>query len=638
MSLYAEVGFQRKVGDKDLLTYKASDDISVGSFIKVPLKTQKTYGIVVKTTKTPPSYKTREIGEVIDKNLLSKWQVDLMIWISEYYMCPLHKVIKLFVPSKIFNDKKMRALKAQKESEKNIKKEKIKTLTDEQIKALEKIEKSNEKLFLLHGITGSGKTEIYTQLAQKYTAENKQVLILVPEISLTPQTVEYFEKTTGEKAETIHSRLSEGERIRAWQNIKSGKSKIVIGSRSAIFAPFQSLGLIIVDEEHEPSYKQDQAPRYDARKVALKLAELIPDLQVIFGSATPSCEAFSNKKFTHLELKHRIDKTPLPKVEIADMREEFKKKNFSIFSDTLHKKIEQALANKEQIILFLNRRGNASAVVCRACGYRVKCKNCDVSLTYHKKMEPILICHHCGKTQPPPINCPMCGSHYIKYIGTGTQKVEEETIKAFPKAKVLRADKDTTGKKHSFEKIYKDFRAHKANILIGTQMIGKGLHLPKVNLVGVILADIGLGIPDFRSQERTFQLLEQVAGRAGRGKKQGEVVIQTYEPKNPAIKAVEDHSYNEFCEQELRNRQSLAYPPFSLLTKLTYSDKSEKKCIEEVKKLEEKLGNCEKTSYPALIPRLNGKYRYHILVKNKRLNKADVPEGWKIDVDPISIN
>lgn len=636
MSIYAEVAFSRKVGEKATLTYKTDLKIKVGDLVQVPLRNQKTYGIVFRTTDKKPAYSVREIQEICEPCMLEKWQIDLISWISEYYICPLFKVVKLFIPDKIFRNKKLRERKSEKGK---ISAKKEKELNKEQAQLLEEMLKNPEKLFLLHGITGSGKTEIYSRLAKEYVKKNQQVLILVPEISLTPQMVEYFEKSTGEKASVIHSRLSEGERIRAWKDIREKTAKIIIGSRSAIFSPFQNLGLIVVDEEHEPSYKQDQAPRYETRNVALKMAELLPDIKIVFGSATPSCETFSNKKITHLELKERFNKTPLPKVEITDMREEFKKGNFSIFSESLYKKIEQKLKKNEQIILFLNRRGNASSVICRECGYKETCPNCDVSMTYHKQKDPVLICHHCGKISKPRISCPKCKSHCIKYIGIGTQRVEEEVLKAFPGVRVLRADKDTTSKKHDFEQIYNKFRDHKADILIGTQMIGKGLHLPKVSLVGVILADIGLGIPDFRSQERTFQILTQVAGRSGRAGKQGEVVIQTYEPENMAIQTAKNHDYHKFYEQEIKNRKALNYPPFKKLVKLTYSDRSEKKCIDEMQKLEKFLKDrFEVLSYPALITRINGKYRYHILIKGENPRPENIPNEWKIDVDPMSIN
>jgi primosomal protein N' (replication factor Y) (superfamily II helicase) len=636
--MYAEIGFQRKVGERDTLTYQVPREATPGSLVKVPLRNQKTHGIVLKTSEEKPSYPTKEVEEIAATNLLTPWQLQLIFWISEYYMAPLNKVIKLFVPAKIFNDKNLRPRKTE---EKEITKIPSLTLTKDQKEAFDKIHKSKKSLFLLHGITGSGKTEIYVQLAKKYIAQKKQVLILVPEISLTPQTVEYFEKSIGEKASVIHSRLAEGERIKAWKNIKEGETKIIIGSRSSVFAPFKNLGLIVIDEEHETSYKQEQSPRYNTKDIALKMVELIPDLKVVFGSATPLAETFANKKIEQVTLKERFNKTPLPKVRIADMRDELKKKNFSIFSDTLYKKIEQALKKKEQIILFLNRRGKASAIACRACGYRVTCPDCDISLTYHRQPKPILICHHCGIIKDPPVNCPECKSHYIKHLGIGTQKVEEEVLKAFPGVRVLRADKDTTTKKHDFEKIYKDFRNHKADILVGTQMIGKGLHLPKVSLVGVVLADIGLGIPDFKSQERTFQLLTQVAGRAGRGKDQGEVVIQTYDPENLAIQAAKEHDYKKFYTQEILNRENCNYPPFSKMIKLIYSNPTEQKCIEETASLAEKIG-ANTTTYPALITKKGGKYHYNILIKaenpREKLKEIEIPDGWKIDVDPISIN
>ncbi|MBI5754297.1 primosomal protein N', partial [Candidatus Peregrinibacteria bacterium] len=515
--MYAEILIPQKIGtDKETLTYKVPENtnLELGQILKVNLRKKSVFGIVWKINNTQPSYKTLEISEIIEKRpLISIKQIELIQWMNKYYFCPIHKLIKYFIPKRVFQNKKLpkKLLKKQAKVENFSTKE----LSAEQSAAFSYIRTENKNKFLIHGVAGSGKTEIYAHLA-KYCINNlgKQILILVPEISLTPQIIEYFEKSLGIQATIINSKISEGERQLAWESIWENESKLIIGSRSAIFAPFQKLGMIIIDEEHENSYKQDKSPRYNIHQITKKLQEQDPTLKVILGSATPSIETAEELKESTITLKEKFSKTIFPKVEIIDLRDEFKKHNHSIFSDRLREEIENTLDKKEQAILFLNRRGAASSVVCRDCGFTLKCPKCETTLTYHSKTleKPTLICHHCGQISQVPINCPNCKGPNIRFLGIGTQKIEAEVLKAFPKAKVLRADKDTTSTKHGFREIYKKFRNQEANILIGTQMIAKGLHLPNVNLVGVILADIGLNIPDFRTEERNFQLMTQVAG------------------------------------------------------------------------------------------------------------------------------
>lgn len=523
-----------------------------------------------------------------------------------------------------------------------------KILTPKQKKIVDEIIKSRGKTFLLHGITGSGKTEIYLQCIKAISdGSTAQFCILVPEISLTPQLVEYFHKTFGEKIAVWHSRLSKQEKIQTWMRIYEGKAQIAIGSRSALFLPFQDLKMIIIDEEHEWTYKQENEPRYHTRDVAIKIAELT-GIKVVLGSATPSIENYFDalgKKYKLLEIHERISKngqTELPQTKIIDMRDEIKKRNFSIFSEALQENLKRIIEKGEQALLFINRRGLASAVVCRECGYIEKCPKCNVALKYHRGKTSILVCHHCNYIKIPPIVCPNCKSHFIKLCGIGTQRVEEEIHKLFPNTKTIRMDKDTTSKKESFQEFYKKFKAENMQILIGTQMIGKGLDFPKVNLVGIILADLSLHFPDFRSLERTFQLLTQVSGRAGRQNK-GKVIIQTYCPENIAIKTAANHDYKSFYEEEIKNREELKNPPFSKIIKLTYVHEDKQKVTSEVKKMvsQIKSTSLKVTSAPALIPTLYGKHHWNIILKGKNpltaLEKIKIGQGWRVDVDPVNV-
>jgi primosomal protein N' (replication factor Y) len=664
---YAEVLIPQKIGDNfATLTYEIqpSTKALIGQAVKITLKGKTISGIIWGIHNKKPSFKTLQIKEIAEPTpLLSENQIKVMQWMSKHYFCPLPKLIKLFIPKRNLQRKPFR--KTSKSAEQIIRSKPLK-LTADQRKAVDKILKSKkENTFLIHGITGSGKTEIYSRLAASFIKKHKQVLILVPEISLTPQIIDYFQASTGIRASVIHSKLSEGERYKAWEDIWKGESKLVIGSRSAIFAPFKNLALIIMDEEHEFSYKQDNSPRYTTHKIADKIQELEPSVKIVLGSATPKIETAERLKNSTMTLKERIGDSQLPNVEIVDLREEFKKENYSIFSDRLHEELTKTLANKQQAILFLNRRGSASSIVCRDCGYSTECSSCELPMTYHSKTlnRPYLICHHCGKIASPPNVCPNCKGPHIRFLGIGTQKVESELQKHFPEARILRADKDTTSRKHAFRKIYKAFKNHEADFLIGTQMIAKGLHLPKVNLVGIILSDIGLNIPDFRSTERNFQLMTQVAGRAGRSKQKGKVIIQTYNPDNLSLLYTQAHDYEKFFKYERTQRSILKNPPFSTLTKLTIQDPSLSSCKEKTEKLEKLLWKIIKEDilkkqiksqeiieinyYPAYLLRLRGKYHYIILIKDlsemqlshkilEKLPKEYIMDpNIKIDIDPI---
>jgi primosomal protein N' (replication factor Y) len=441
-------------------------------------------------------------------------------------------------------------------------------------------------IFLLHGVTGSGKTEIYLQAIAHALEQGKGAIVLVPEISLTPQTVERFKaRFSSGKLQTLvavlHSHLSAGERHDEWHKIRQGRARIVIGARSAIFAPVEPLGLIIVDEEHEHSYKQEEAPRYHARDVAVMRGQM-ENAVVVLGSATPSLESFYNckkGKFTLLELPERVDNQKMPYVRVVDMRQAmYKEKGPPLFSPPLKEAITQRLERKEQTILFLNRRGYSTSLLCPKCGYVAECPNCSVSLTYHRS-EQKLACHICGHNARVPNVCPneQCKNPAIRFAGTGTQKVEEVLAKLFPQARVKRMDADTMKRKDDYRHVLGDFRTGKIDILVGTQMIAKGLHFPNVTLVGIIYADSALHQPDFRAGERTFQLLTQVAGRAGRGDVEGEVFVQAFTPFHPAIQYARRHDFVGFFDQELEFREQLSYPPFSRVALLTLKGRNEDK-------------------------------------------------------------
>ena len=511
---------------------------------------------------------------------------------------------------------------------KDVKKTNFLTLTDEQRAALTAITKAMDEqraeTFLLQGITGSGKTEVYLQAIQHTLREGKESIVLVPEISLTPQMTERFRSRFGELVAVLHSGLSVGEKYDEWRKIQQGKVKVVVGARSAIFAPFENVGLIILDEEHESTYKQEDSPRYHARDVAIWRSQYHA-CPVILGSATPSLESFARARknvYTLLTLKSRAMQQDLPTVNVVDMREELKLGNRSMFSISLVEAIRERLTKKEQTVLFLNRRGYSSFVLCRDCGTVVECPNCDISLTYHRSSEK-LKCHYCGHEEYVPQTCPQCLSEHIRFFGTGTQKVEEELYKLFPEARVIRMDVDTTSKKGSHEELLDAFANDEADILLGTQMIAKGLDFPNITLVGVLSADTSLHLPDYRSAERTFQLLTQVSGRAGRHEKPGEVIIQTYTPEHYAIELSKEQLYEPFYEREMHMRRQAGYPPYYYLTLVQVSHEDVMMAAEYATRAAEYL----RLNLPfnvsiigpttASITRLQNRYRYQCLIKYK---------------------
>jgi primosomal protein N' (replication factor Y) len=540
------------------------------------------------------------------------------------------------------------------------------TLNPEQAAALSAVEEAlaapeNAKPILLHGVTGSGKTEIYLQAIRSALVRGKTAIVLVPEISLTPQTVERFKSRFAEAQDTVavlHSHLSEGERHDEWHKVQSGRARIVVGARSAVFAPLENLGLIVVDEEHETSYKQEEAPRYHARDVAVVRAKM-EQCAVLLGTATPSLESYHNavqQKYRLLNLTQRVDDCQMPLMRIVDLRlERRKEKVAAILSEKLRQAITARLEKHEQTILFLNRRGFSTSLLCSNCGEARNCPNCSVALTFHRGAAR-LTCHLCGHTAAVPKKCPACSQDTLIYSGFGTEKVEANVTHLFPDAVVRRMDADSMSRKDAYRETLHAFRSGKIDILVGTQMIAKGLHFPNVTLVGIINADLALHMPDFRAGERTFQLLTQVAGRAGRGETPGEVFVQTYTPFSPSIQFARHHDFAGYFQQELEFRERCDFPPFKhavLITVRSPHEARAKLSAETlVRRLKENLGSefILGDATPAPLEKLQGQFRFHILMRGEAivrlsrliretLDKLPLPEDVlaSVDVDPYQL-
>ncbi len=498
-------------------------------------------------------------------------------------------------------------------------------LTPDQRRAVQTIKEDERTVQLLHGVTGSGKTEIYLTLIAKCLQEGKSSIFLVPEISLTPQMLAQLRARFGSQAAILHSGLSAGERFDEWWRLRTGEAKIAIGARSAIFSPLENLGVIIIDEEHDSSYSSESAPRYNTFDIALLRAKR-NRCKLVLGSATPSVETYKRAKdgeFSLIRLDKRINKRPMPEIVIADMRREVRRGNNTPFSSALKEEIEKCLAADNQAILFLNRRGYSQTVICKECGYVAKCDSCDVSLTYHRD-EDCLKCHYCGMKYSMLSACPDCGGKKLSYAGTGTQRITAELQKLYPTARILRMDNDTTSGKEGHYKILKTFAEKKADILVGTQMIAKGHDFPSVTLVGILDADMSLHFSDYRSGERTFQLLTQVAGRSGRAEEKGKVVLQTFDPENEVLRFATSYDYEGFYQNEISLRAAMAFPPFSKIVRVLVTGEDDKKTLETLREVYtalEKLytDNPEKFLFfnkmRAPIKRIQNKFRYQVLMR-----------------------
>lgn len=615
----------------NLYTYSCDDDnVRVGSKVTVPFamgnRIKEAY-VIQTADKLLDEIKGLKAVAAVDPDIsLSEEAVATCIWMKRQYLCRYIDAIKCFTPAGTSSKRgKIRTPYKDAVGEQSGGKE----LTSEQKNAVEKIlpsiAEAEHKVFLIHGVTGSGKTEIYMKVIEDCIGRGRTAIMMVPEISLTPQTIDRFIGRFGtEQIAVLHSKLSLGERYDEWMRIRKGEVNIVIGARSAIFAPLENIGAIVLDEEHETTYKSDMTPKYDAVEVAVRRAKKNQSV-VLLGSATPSLVSSykaERGEYQKILLKERYNGTPLPDVEIVDMREELKQGNRSIFSVMLYNEIRKNLEEKRQIILFLNRRGYSTFVSCRSCGYVMKCRECGISLTYHKSRNEA-VCHFCGHSEKVPSLCPDCGGKYIKHFGTGTEKVEELTREIFPECHIDRLDLDTASKKGSIDKILNSFKKGKTNILIGTQLVAKGLDFSNVGLVGIISADITLNVPDFRSAERTFQLITQAAGRAGRGDRKGRVLIQTYHPDHYAILAAADHDYDTFYHAESVLRRQLGYPPYSDLIQVVLSAEKETDALEKCRHTAEEfikhVGEDERRYVlgPQAAPmnKVKGLYRYQLLIK-----------------------
>ena len=496
-----------------------------------------------------------------------------------------------------------------------------KLLNEEQEHCLNTILNEPKLKYLIKGVTGSGKTEVYMRLVQEVLNQGESAIVLVPEISLTPQMIERFKGRFGENVALFHSRLSDGERFDEWYRVKEGKAKLVIGARSALFLPLQNLGLIIIDEEHENTYKSEHNPKYHTREVSEFLCE-IKNCKLVLGSATPSIESYYKSlkgEYELIEMHKRVNGNKMPQMQIIDMREELKNKNLSLFSKKLLEELEITLKNKKQAILFLNRRGYSTFISCRSCGYVFKCPECDVSMTYHKN--GYLICHYCGRAEKVSKVCPKCNSKYVKFFGAGTERVELEVKKYFPKSKVLRMDVDTTTHKNSHESIYNSFKNGEADILIGTQMVSKGLDFKNVILVGVLAADMSLNLPDYRASERTYQIITQVAGRAGRGEDEGKVIVQSYTPNHYSLNYAKEEDYESLFKEEIEIRRLMGNPPFGKILLINGSSKFEEKLKKFMYTLECNLKKLVVEDFtilgpvPCIITKLKENYRWQIIIK-----------------------
>ncbi len=688
MNLYAEIILNSDALEIDRpFTYKIpvelKERVKIGQIVKVPFgtknKTSEGFVLALKgEEEIDKSFRVKKVASIVtDEPIIDKNDIKLIYFFREKYLCKYIDAFRLLIPVGIMKGAKSKSkkvvvfksddLSSIKNSEgyieiinflkensgkytktelinnNSISKYKLNKLIENGLLEVEEeivfrynnrtynidFEKeyinSSDNLFLLKGVTGSGKTEVYMRMVEDALNKGKSAIVLVPEISLTPQMIERFKGRFGKDVALFHSKLSDGERFDEWFRVRSGKAKLVIGARSAIFLPVKNLGLIIIDEEHESTYKSDQNPKYQTKEVAEFLSNQ-KGCKVVLGTATPTIETFYRAligELKLLELNSRVDGKAMPPMKVVDMRNELKSGNASLFSMELFNEIKEKLSKKEQIILFLNRRGFSTFVSCRSCGYVFKCEECDISMTYHRN--GLLVCHYCGKTKSTPKKCPKCDSKYVKFFGAGTQRVEEEVKKYFKEAKVLRMDVDTTRSKDSYENIYNTFKDGKADILIGTQMISKGLDFKNVTLVGILAADMSINIPDYRASERTFQIITQVAGRAGRGEKQGNVIIQTYTPDHYSLKYAINYDYEGFYEREFTVRALMKYPPFGKILLINAISKKEDllkqfmhKISNGIKLLVEKEKDIDVLGpIPCLIAKVKENYRWQIVIKGE---------------------
>ena len=673
--IYAEIALNLPI--PGLFTYQVPDHLSkiiqIGSRVLVPFRNKKRIGFIVNFTDKTDYKDTKPIDRSLDPYpALDKELMQLTQWVSEYYLCPLGEAIHAAAPpsgrGKYHISPEVLDIADLYEHHPVEMPEHLKP-TEEQEKVLVNIQKSLDAgkfhVTLIYGVTASGKTEIYLQAISHTLALRKNALILVPEIGLTYQLIQRFRERFGDKIAVLHSGLVGKERTKEWRRIRHGEARVVIGVRSAVFAPVRQLGLIIIDEEHETTFKQENSPRYNARDVAVMRGKLV-NATVLLGSATPSIESYYHalsKKYDLAELTQRIDNRLMPHCKMIDMRQEWDTpQGNQIISSTLQRAIALRLEKNEQVLLFLNRRGYSTILLCRSCGRVMNCHRCSVPLTFHQ-ITHRMHCHYCGLRYNTLSKCPYCRAELIRYLGLGTQQVETEVEKLFPAARISRLDVDVTKKRGEYEHILENFISGKTDILLGTQMIAKGMDIPNVTLVGVINADMLLNLPDFRSAERAYALLTQVSGRAGRGDVPGEVLIQTYNPSHYSLQAVVKGERHPFYEKELRNRKKVLFPPYRRLLLILVQHVSQqhtKSIAEHIALIAKEQAQSEEYQSleifgPAPAPKikLKNKYRYHVLIKGTQptlmrtlyqniLN--DLPHRVKLsgisittDMDPLMI-
>ncbi len=642
---YANLVIDNKSDQTDqLYTYGVKDDAKIGSKVYVPFARSRNLreAYVVETDEHSGDglgKRLRYIEKVDDDVSLSEEMIRTALWMKKRYICRLIDAVNCFTP---VGEKARRGQRKNPFAEGKGEPSSVKELTLQQAQILQRIGEAakakKHMRFLLHGVTGSGKTEIYIRAAQQVLEQGRNVIVLVPEIALTGQIIDRFIGRFGSgKVAVLHSKLSLGERYDQWKKVRDGcdgDGQIVIGARSAVFAPLENIGLIVIDEEHETTYKSDHTPKYDTIEVALKRVQDKDNNGILLlGSATPSVVSYQRAQegiYELLELTERYNKVVLPEISIVDMREELKRGNRSIISSELCSKMKDTLEAGRQVILFLNRRGYSTFVSCRECGYVARCPGCGLSLTYHKAGDQA-VCHYCGYHEPAPNKCPECGSKYIRYFGSGTEKLEEAVSDLFPEYAAERLDLDTVKRKGELTRKLKAFRSGKTQILIGTQIIAKGLDFRNVGLSGIVSADVSLNIPDFRSPERTFQLITQAAGRAGRGDSQGHVVIQTYSPEHYAVAFASQHDYKGFFETEKQLRAYMGYPPYSDLFQIVFTAKREDAAKDGAESWYERIrGRMAREDQEMVFPpqqaylgKIKDIYRYSMLIKCPQGRRAE---------------
>jgi primosomal protein N' (replication factor Y) (superfamily II helicase) len=664
---YFEIALDLGGARGDRLTYGVpGTELRAGALVLVSVRGRKALGVVLREVE-PPEFKTHDVDGLASPVLIPTTHLDLAAWMAKHYRVSLFDCLKQCLPPGLESRLKRGVVRQPwPPTAEAIGKAALvgarTTLSRDQRDACDAVVASirarQSRVFLLHGVTGSGKTHVFLEAADEAFRQGMQVVILVSDISLTPELVARIEQRFPGQVGVLHSSIAEGARARTWQAIHDGQISVVVGTRSALFAPTHRLGLVVLDEEHEPSYKQDAAPRYHARDVSIELGRLA-HVPVVLSSATPDIGSYyraEQDEYRLLTLPERvadarygqITRAPLPHVEIVDMRQEVKSGHSGLMSRSLQDHLERTLDDGLQAMLFLNRRGAATALMCRACGRAVECRRCAVSMGYHES-RGMLICHRCGRSREAPSDCPRCGER-LSPLGAGVQKVESEVRKKLPSARVARWDRDTTSARGSHKAIWESFSAHESDILVGTQMIGKGLDFPDVGLVGIILAESQLFLPDYRAAERTFEILTQVAGRAGRRSEQrGQVVLQTFVPDHYVVRAAAHHDYLDFYRRELAFRRQQAYPPFRGLIRLVFSASNEGKTRDEATRLGgllkqevARLGLSDLQIIgpaPSFIARVRGRYRWHILLAgsdgHRVLDEVSPGPGWVVDVDPM---